>query len=107
MLKVADETISSVPGVVIWTDEEDRIVSVSQQFKSKDKPSQSAVAEDVKYVLVATNANQIEVVREISEAKGEIVLVSSDPLKKLGKDVVGVVTLAELLVTVKSVAKLS
>ena len=107
VLKATDDHISSVPGVVIRTDEDDRIVSVSQQFKSKDKPSQSAVAEDVNYVLVGAKANQIEVIREISEAQGEIVLVSSDPKNRLGKDVIGVVTLAELLVTVKSVAELS
>ena len=107
VLKVTDESTPSVPGVVIRTDEDDRIVAVSQQFKSKDKPSQSAVAEDATYVLVAPNANQIEVIREISEAKGEIVLVSLDPEKKLGTDIIGVVTLAELMVTVKSVAELS
>ena len=107
VLQTSDETVRTAPGVVIRTDENDRIVSVSQQFKAKDKPSQSAVAENVNFVLVGPDANQIEVLRDISEEQGEIVLVSSDPASRRGKDVLGVVTLAELLVTVKSVAHLS
>ena len=107
VLESSDDTIRTTPGVVIRTDENDRIISVSQQFKAKDRPSQSAIAENVDFILVRPNANQIEVLRDISEAKGEIVLVSSDPSNRLGNDVLGVVTLAELLVTVKSVAALS
>ena len=107
IVATSDESIRTAPGVVIRTDEDGRIVSVSQQFKAKDKPSQSAVAENVNFVLVEPNANQIEVLREISQEQGEIVLVSSAPADRLGKDVLGVVTLAELLMTVKDVAKLS
>ena len=107
VVTASNESIRTAPGVVIRTDEDGRIVSVSQQFKAKDKPSQSAVAENVNFVLVGPNANQIEVLRDISEEQGEIVLVSSAPADRLGKDVLGVVTLAELLMTVKDVAKLS
>ena len=107
ILLASDDAVRSSPGVVIRTDEDDHIVSVSQQFKSKDKPSQSAVAENVSFVVVSPNANQVEVLRELNDSQGEIVLVSSDPGKRLGADVIGVVTLAELLVTVKSAAHLS
>ena len=98
---------NQVPGVLIRTDENDRIVSVQQQFVARDKPEEPAVAIDVDYVIVKPNTNQMEVVRRVTESQGELALVSTDPTSQLGKDVVGVITAAELSATTRTVARLS
>ena len=97
----------SDPGVVIWTDAGGSVESVQQQFISRDRPGEPAIAVDASFVMVSIDTNQIDVLRLVSESQVELVLVSSDPVGSLGKNVVGVITAAELWATTKTVARLS
>ena len=103
----SNQTAESTPGVIIQTDEAGRVVSVRQQFAKKNQPEETVLAEEAEFILVQPDTNQLEMLRRITDQKDEIILVSSDPESGLGKDIVGVVTMAELLMTIKSVAKLS
>ena len=95
------------PGVVIWNDQNGSVVSVQQQFASRDRPGEPAIAVDATFVMVSPETNQIDVLRLVSESQVELVLVSSDPESKLGDNIVGVITAAELWATTKTVARLS
>jgi chloride channel protein, CIC family len=94
------------PGIVIWT-KDGKVTSTERRFVDVDRPEEGLmVGEKSHYLFVSPDHTVMEALQILADDNVDTALVTTTPLDKTGKSIVGVVTATELASTMKSAAKL-